>query len=122
MATTRIIITPQTPLGPYPALPVTANALDITFAACDASLKNYFVPSGRDLLLVYNSDATNPYTFTLFSVADAMGRTGDITTYSLSAGETAAVLLTSMNGWVQTDGNVYVDGSNVKIKFAVIRL
>ena len=117
----RTAITKQAILGPYPTMPVAANSLDITLAACDVANGNQVVPSGDDVLVVLNSDPTNPYTFTLASVADDKGRTGDITTYSLSAGEYAFFRL-KKTGWMQSDGNIYINGSNAAIKFAVLTL
>lgn len=118
----RVTLTPIAPLGPYPSLPVSANALDVTFTACNTSDKNQFSLNGPKLLLVQNSDAANPYTFTLTSKVDSRNRTGDVTTYSLAAGEIAAFKFDNGEGWMQTDGYVYLEGSNAAIKFAVINL
>src|ERR687891_559131 len=98
----RVTHTKQTPKGPYPALPVTADSLDIAFTAADITNLEQVVPSGDDLLLVWNTHATTAYTFTLTSVADDKGRTGDVTTYSLAAGEIAALRLRRA-GWEQSD-------------------
>lgn len=117
----RTTLTKTTLYGPYPSLPVTANSLDVTLTAADTGNKNQFKASGDSLLIVQNSDGANPYTFTLTSVADSFNRTGDITTYSLAAGE-VAVLRVKNDGWRQTDGYVYLEGSNAAIKFAVIDL
>ncbi len=118
----RVTLTPITPLGPYPTLQPSANALDVTFTAANVSDKNQFVFNGPKLLLVQNSDPANPYTFTLTSKVDSKNRTGDITTYSLAAGEIAAFKLDNSEGWMQSDGYVYLEGSNAAIKFAVINL
>jgi hypothetical protein len=120
--TPRTTLVKTTLLGPYPALQPAANALDVTFAAADLSgAKNQFAPSGDDLLLVWNTDVATPYTFTLTSAVDDKNRTGDITTYSVGAGEIAAIRV-KIQGWTQTDGKVYLEASNVAIKFAVIGL
>lgn len=107
-----------------PFAAVSANSLDFTFAAGDLANGNSFVCTGREVLLVLNSDPTNPYTFTVTSVDDEKGRSEDITTYSLAAGEYAAVGvgLTNAKGWKQTSGLVYLAVSNAAIKFAVLRL
>lgn len=117
----RTTLTRTTLQGPYPSLPVSANSLDVTFAAADTANHNQFVPSGDDVLLAWNSDPTNPYTFTLTSAADEKNRTGDITTYSLAAGEIAAFRV-KLPGWRQSDGYVYLTASNAAIKFAVLKL
>lgn len=107
-----------------PFAAVSANSLDFTFAAGDVANGNSFQCTGREVLLVLNSDGANPYTFTVTSVDDEKGRSEDITTYSLAAGEYAAVGigLTNAKGWKQTSGLVYLACSNAAIKFAVLRL
>jgi hypothetical protein len=117
----RATLTKTTLLGPYPALQPTANSLDLTLAAANVSDKNQFKASGDDLLIVQNSDAGSAYTFTLTSTTDDKNRTGDITAYSLAAGE-IAVFRVKNEGWRQSDGYIYLEGSNAAIKFAVIAL
>lgn len=99
-----------------------AGEADLTFTAADASNKNQFVASGKDLVIAHNTDGANPYTVTITSVADEMGRTGNITTYSLAAGDIAAFGPFGLDGWEQTDGYIYLEASNAAIKFAVIAL
>lgn len=118
---TRAAITKVTIQGPYPVLPVSALALDLTFTAADVGNSNSFVPSGDDLLLVWNTHATLGYTFTLSSVADAQGRTGDITAYAIAAGVISAFRI-KKTGWMQTDGSIYLAGSNAAVKFCIIPL
>jgi len=117
----RTTVTKQAVVGPYPTMPVAANSLNITLVAADVANGNQFAPSGDDVLLVLNSDGANPYTFTVTSVPDEKGRTGDIATYSLAAGAYAAFRL-KKTGWIQSDGNIYLNGSNAAIKFAVLSL
>lgn len=116
----RTALTPVSPKGPYPGT-VAANALDYVFAASDSSNGNYFVGTGRELILVQNADA-GAQTFTLTSIADPYGRLGSITTYSLSAGEFAMFWLGALVGWDQGGGQIYLDSSNANIKFAIIRM
>lgn len=118
MARTTLVKT--TAKGPYPTLPVAANGLDVTMAAADVANKNQFLPGGNDLVLMQNSGAS-PYTVTITSAADAQNRTGDITTFSLEAGDIACFLVKS-NGWVQADGYVYLEASNASVKFGVVAL
>jgi hypothetical protein len=117
-----VTLTPLTPLGPYPTLPVSANALDVTWTAANVSDKNQVLFNGPKLVLVQNSDAADPYTFTLTSKADSRNRTGDIPTYSLAAGEIAVFKIDNAEGWMQSDGYLYLEGSNAAIKFAIINL
>lgn len=117
----RANLTKTAMVGPYPTLQPAALSLDLNFQACDASNKNQFTPSADDLILVWNTHATNPYTFTVTSAPDALNRTGDITTYAVAAGVISAFRVKTL-GWVQSDGKVYLEGSNASVKFAVVSL
>lgn len=113
--------TNKTPVvGPYP-VSVPADSLDINFQAADTSNLNQFAPGGDDLILAWNTHATNPYTFTVTSAPDGLNRTGDITTYSIGAGEIAQFRVKNL-GWVQSDGKVYIQASNSAVKFGIIAL
>lgn len=118
----RTALTPVT--IPTPWAGSGANTLDFTFTAADVANKNYFVGSGKEIILAYNSDGVNPYTFSVTSVDDEDNRAEDITTYSLTAGEYAVVgvSLTNAKGWKQTNGQIYLEGSNAAIKFCILRL
>jgi hypothetical protein len=117
----RTALTPQSPPGSYPALPLGAGTADIAFTAADATNFNSFVSTGRELLLVNNPSAS-AYTVTVHSVADPLKRTGDITTYSVAAGKVSMLGPFLQSGWLQSDGTVWVDGSNAALLFAVLRL
>lgn len=117
----RTTITKKTAPGAYPSLPVAADALDLVLTAADVANKNQFSPSGNDLILVQNSGAS-AYTVTLTSAPDPQNRTGDITAYSLAAGEFAVLGPVKTMGWVQADGYVYLEGNNAAIKFGIIAL
>ncbi|KKM90810.1 hypothetical protein LCGC14_1234820 [marine sediment metagenome] len=114
-------ITTQTPKGPHPTIPVSANALDFTFANSDNAAGNDFVITGRQLLLVFNNDV-GAQTFTISSVADQFGRKGDITTYSLDAGEYAAFWFGNVVGWKQALNKILLASSNDNVQFAVLNL
>lgn len=112
-----------TPLGPYPTLPVSALALDLTWQAADSVNLNQFpMGTGKYIVLARNVHATIAYTITLTSAADARKRTGDITTYSIAAGKQIAFLLDQQDGWIQSDGQFYLTGSDVSIQFCILRL
>lgn len=118
----RTTLTVTAPKGPHPGV-VTANLLDVTYAAADQANGNQFQHTGKELLLMRNSHATNAGTVTVKSVADDFGRTQDITTYNLDAGEFAAFLMTDTRGWRQGDGMIYLDIAGTgTIGFLVIRL
>lgn len=118
----RTPLTPQAMLGPWAA--VATGALDITFAAGDATNGNSFACTGKEILLAYNSDSVNAYTITIDSVDDEKGRQEDLTSYSLDAGDYAAWGggLTNEKGWKQTSGVIHVNVENVAVKLAVLRL
>lgn len=123
MARTALPVT--TPLGPYPDLPLSANALDFTFTAADTTNGNQFPITGREILLVRNTNATTAQTFTIVSAKDERKRTGDIQNYSLGPGEFAAFSFfgrDALQGWRQTDKMVYLDTASADIQFAVLRL
>lgn len=74
-------------------------------------------PGGRGVyFIVQNTHASSPYTFTVTSVADGLGRTGDHANYSLAAGEIAMFGPYPATGWVQTNGTILFTGSNAAIK------
>ena len=118
----RQTLTKVSALGTFPTLPLTANSVDLTFVAADATNKEQFVSSGKDLVLAYNSGvSTRTVTFT--SVAHPKtGRTGDITTYSMQAGEYAVFGPFEREGWQQADGNIYMEASHADVKWIVIAL
>lgn len=117
----RVTITKSVPLGPYPTLPVSANALDLPQLAADTVNKEQFVPSGDDLLIAHNTGAS-PYTITFTSAADPdLKRTGDVSAYSLGAGE-LAIFRFKQKGWVQSDGRIYIEASNTAVKWSVVQL
>ncbi len=117
----RTSITPIAVLGPYPTLQPAANALDIALTAADVANKNQAAVAGsRQLLLAFNSGAT-PHTVTITSIADEHSRSGDITAYSLGAGEAMGFVL-KQPGWRQADGKLYFEANDAEVKFAVINI
>ncbi len=117
----RTALTVVAPKGPYH--PVTANSLDFAFAAADGVNGNAFACKGRELLLARNTHATDAATLTISSAPDPYGRTKDITTYSLAAGEFAAFWIGRSIGWRQADGKAWLDtGGTGTIELAVLRV
>lgn len=117
------LLTTQTMRSPFAAVP-TAGQIHFTFAAGNTGGDTITV-TGRELVLIYNSHATTAYTFTISSTVDANNRTGDITTYSLAAGEFAYFTgtLTNAAGWKNAStGLLSVTVSNAAIKWAVLQL
>jgi len=99
-----------------------ANSLDDIFVAPDVAADGIsFKQLGREIVTVKNTDDTNPYTFTLKSVADFLGRTGDIGPYSLAALESATIILND-TGFKTTLGVVTIVMENVAVEVAVNRI
>lgn len=118
----RQTLSKLTALGSYPVLPLTANSADLPMTAADATNKEQFVATGKDLIIVHNTGAS-AYTVTVTSVLDVRNnRTGDIATYSLGAGEYAAIGPLEKMGWMQSDGKIYIEASNAAVKFGVVAL
>ena len=105
------------------ALAPTANSLDdIMVAPTVAADGIEFVQTGREVVIVRNTDAANPYTFTLKSVADELNRTGDVGPYTLQAGETATILISPKGFKSASTGKVLIVMENVAVKVAVNRI
>lgn len=120
----RTAITPQALPGAYPALPITAEARDLAWAAMSGSggaNGNQAVMTGREILVFRNDDAA-PQTVTITSIADDKNRTGDITTYSIGIGEYAIFGPFAVAGWRQADGNIYFEASAATVFCAVLRI
>lgn len=114
-------LTPLVPVGPYVSGQPTAGSLAFTFAACDASNGNSFPITGREILLVRNTDTMAAHTFTVTSVADERLRTNDVTTYSVALSSFAAYSFRAgVSGWKQSDGTVHLACSTTDIAFAVL--
>lgn len=116
----RQTIVKRVPYGPYPVLPIAADALDLIMTAADVVNKDQFTPSGDDLVIAHNTGAS-PYPITFTSVADEFKRTGNVDAYSLGAGK-LAIFRFKKPGWLQTDGNIYIEAGNPAVKWAVIQL
>lgn len=114
-------LVPQAMKAPFDI--ITAGLLTFTWAA-GATGGDLIPVTGREVILAWNSDPTNPYTFTVTSVVDAFNRTRDITTYSLTAGQFAAlpVGLTNTPGWQNTSRQIAVAVSNAAVKWAILTL
>lgn len=116
---------PRTPLTPVVATqPLTSSTyvgVAAASTAADTSNMNSTPCTGKELLHVRNSGAS-PYTVTVTSVADALGRTKDIAADSIAAGASAIYGPFPVDGWKQSDGSLYFQGSNAALLFTVIRL
>jgi hypothetical protein len=118
----RVNVAAQTTPGAYPTLPVGANTRDLAFQVYDAGLFNHTaIVDGKTLVLIQNV-AVGAKTVTFLSVADGtFHRTGDITAYSLGAGEIALFGPFKTAGWSNA-GFLDIDAEDANIKIAVITL
>jgi len=111
-----------TALGNFPALALVANSVDLAMTAAVAADKEQTVMSGKDLVIAHNTGA-GARTVTFTSVANGQDkRTGDITTYSIGAGEFAVFGPFEKSGWMQTDGKLYFEAEHAEVKFGVVAL
>lgn len=97
---------------------VTAGQLDKAFQVADVSNGNYFVSSGKDLLIVWNTDSS-PHTFGIQSAPDQFGRFANIT-YTVAPNSFEAVIISSQAIYTQANGQVVLSASDAHIFFLPI--
>lgn len=98
---------------------VAPGDLTVNFTACDPVNGNSFAPSGREVLIAVNSDATAAHTFTVDSLPDEFGRFDtSLTNYSVAANSTSAIQLKYLTGW--SNGLITLGCSDAHILFAVL--
>lgn len=112
--------TPKTALGTKTNA-YTANAADLTMTAADAVNYEMVALTGNELVIAHNTGA-GARTVTISSVVDDLGRTGDITAYSLGAGEYAVFGPFGLEGWKQTDGKLYFAAEHAEVKLGVVKV
>lgn len=96
------------------------DGVSVTFTAADATNKQQVTLTGREIIIAHNTGA-GARTVTITSVADDMGRTGDITADSIAAGGYHAYGPFPLEGWEQTDGKLYFEASHAEVEFAILR-
>lgn len=115
------LITPITMKNPFDA--VTAGLITFAFTAGNTGGDTITI-TGRELIIVQNT-GVGARTFTIASQVDEKGRTGDITAYSLAAGEFAYFTggLTNSIGWRNVStGLLTITPSHAEVKYAVLKL
>lgn len=100
--------------------PPTTGGTVVTWQAADTTNFEQVSLTDQDSLLVWNSHASTGYTYTVTSVPDEYGRSGDMTTIALAAGVFHVVGNGMAAGWLQTNGKLYLQASNAAVKWAVI--
>lgn len=99
----------------------TAGAADLTMTAADVANYEQTAFTGAELIIAFNGNG-GAQTVTVESIADANGRTGDITTYSIGAGEYAVFGPFDLDGWRQSGGKLYFKASSADVDLGVVRI
>lgn len=115
------VLTVQDILNPWAAYG--AGTADFTFAAGTVTDGDTFVCTGRELLIVNNTDVATKY-ITIVATDDETNRAESVTTYSLAAGDFAVfgVGLTNAKGWKSSTGTIRITVEDADVKVAVLRL
>jgi hypothetical protein len=96
------------------------DGTELTFSAGDAVNGNSYPSTGREVVLMENTDDTDPFDVVVTSQPDANGRTGDLT-ITLTALQRSAVMLAT-KGWRDGDRNVVLTAEDSAVTFCVVRL
>lgn len=100
--------------------PYAGAGVAITMTAADTSNQNSFPLTGKEVVIAWNSGAT-PRTVTVTSVDDRYGRQENITSESIAAGAIRVYGVgLALDGWQQTDGNLYLEANNAEVKFGIL--
>lgn len=111
----RTNLTPIDAPGCYGADPAA-----LAWAAADVANKNQVTLTGREIVLAHNSGAV-AHTITVTSAQDPYKRTGDVTA-QIPAGEYRVFGPVALDGWMQSDGRLYLEADHAEILFAILRL
>jgi hypothetical protein len=95
---------------------------EVVWTAADPTDKEQFTVTGREVLLIRNTSADTPYHATITSVDDPFGRSEDISAVDIPFGDTVVWGPTRLEGWQQSDGNLYLEAENAAIEFAVVTI
>lgn len=100
---------------------VVYNGALLTKTAEDAVNHSQFLCTGAEILIAENSDDTS-HTVTVTSVADAFGRTKDIS-QAIAAGAVRVFGPFSQAGWAQAVGSfIQVNADDASVFFSVVRI
>jgi hypothetical protein len=117
------VFTPITPFVlPQNNQSIVAGGLTVTMTACDNTNGNQYTYTGRDVLLLQNTDVS-AHTITVNTITDPYGGTNaTLTNYSLPASTISAIQMKYAQGWLQSGGVIQIApcSSNL-IKVAVLQ-
>lgn len=96
--------------------------LDPGFAAVDVANGNEFRATGKELVLVRNTDGVAPHNVTVTSQpASRTGRLGHITTAVVPLDAYMVFQIFPRDGW-ESGGVILISGDDVQLEFAIVRL
>lgn len=101
---------------------ITAGQLTVTMTACDTTNGNQYTYTGRDILVLQNTD-TSAHAISVNTIADPFGGTNSsLTSYSLPASSISAIQMKYAQGWLQSGGVIEIAPcSSALIKVAVLQ-
>jgi hypothetical protein len=103
--------------GAYPGALTTFAWTDLGVTGTDG---HQFTLTGAEVVLVKNiSGSGQPVQ--LFSVDDSFGRAENIIS-TIAANGYSVIGPMKLDGWLQTDGNFYLDSTSTAIKAAIIKV
>lgn len=111
----RTVLTPAALPNTHPG-----GSVVFAFAAADTVNKDEFLLTGREIILISNTDVSS-HDVVITSVADPYGRTGDLTV-TVAASTMKAVYIGDRSGWMQGGGTLYIDADDATVELAVLRL
>ena len=114
--------TPHIPLGQFGDYSV-ANSADMVFLPSDVANKEATKLTGKELIIARNLTG-GAINFQIDGVPDFQNRTENITggIPGLPANTWAVFGPFNLDGWQQSDGNIFFQGNAVGLEWAVIRI
>lgn len=114
----RQTLTAAVPTGPWPPL---AAGVTLAGTAANATDKEQTTCTGRELLIARNSGASSRVVTVTSKADQRTGRSGDVS-FSVPAGEMRMIGPFDVDGFKQTDGNLYFEAAHAEIIWSVIRI
>lgn len=113
----RTTITPIVSPGAYPGVLTTFAWVDLGVTGTNG---HQFTLTGAEVILVKNISGSG-VACQLFSVDDQFGRQENIVS-TIAANGYSLIGPMKQEGWMQTDGNLYLDSTATAIKAAVVKI
>lgn len=113
----RTTITPLSAPGAYGGALSTIAETDLGTTGTNG---HQFTLTGAELVLIRNISGAG-VAVTLFSVDDPFGRQEDVTT-TVPANGQAVIGPMKLDGWMQSDGYLYLESTSTALKAAILRV